>query len=180
AWVPFPPSTSSNFTSCSPWLFPLMSLMEIFMTLPQLLFGFFLRFGSSLGRLLARDSGNRRLPTLRTFLGFTDDDVIAFGAGNRALDQQQIVRFANLDDFEVLRGALHLAQMAGHLHAAHNRAGEQALADGAGAAMPAFGAVRGITTSKRMAAHNTFKPAALGHANGVNEIARREQCRPND
>ena len=91
---------------------------------------------------------DRRFPALRAFLGFADDDVIAFRAGNRALDEQQIVRLAHLDDFEILRGAPHLAHVAGHLHAAHDRAGEQALADGAGAAMPALGAVRRIAAGE--------------------------------
>ena len=52
---------------------------------------------------------------------------------------------------QILRRAAHLAQVTGHLHAAHDGAGEQALADGAGTAMPAFGAVRGITAGEFVA-----------------------------
>ena len=47
----------------------------------------------------------RGLPALRTFLGFADDDIIAFRAGDGTFDEQQVVRFAHLDDLQILGGA---------------------------------------------------------------------------
>ena len=113
-------------------------------------------------------------------LGFANDHVIALRAGNRAVDQQQVVRFAHLDDFQILRGALDLAHVTGHPHAAHDRAGEQTLTDCAGATMPAFGTVRGITTAEIMALHDTFKAAAFGHADGIDIIAGSKKRRADD
>ena len=82
----------------------------------------------------------------------------------------------NLNDFEVLRRALHLAHVTGHFHAAHNCAGKQALANGAGATMPAFGAVRRITAAESVPGHDTFKATALRHTDRINEIANREKA----
>src|ERR1043166_5688550 len=60
--------------------------------------------------------------------------------------------------------------MSRHPHPAHDGAGKQPLADGAAASMPAFGAVRRVTATETMALHHSFKPAALGDPNGVDEI----------
>ena len=74
-----------------------------------------------------------------------------------------------------------LAHVAGHLHAAHDRAGEQTLTDGAGAAMPALGAVRGIDRRAKPWRFTTpSKPRPLVDADGVNEIAGRKQRRADD
>ena len=129
--------------------------------------------------LLALHAGSMWFPALGAFLGFADDDVITFGAGNRATNKQEVVGFADLDDFQVLGSALDLAHMAGHLHPAHDSAWEQALADCAGAAMPPFGAVGRITTAKPVAADDTFEAAALGHADGIHIVARSKEGRTN-
>src|SRR6185369_4564811 len=139
-------------------------------------------FGFLVGRLrlLHRRRADRRFPALWTFLGFTDNDVIAFRARDRAFDQQKVFRFAHLDDFQVLRRALHLAHVTGHAQSALHRTGKQALADGAAAAMPAFGTVRGVTTLETMAFDNAFETAALHDADGIDEIAGSEQRRADD
>ena len=124
---------------------------------------------------LDRDA-DRRFPALRTFLGFADDDVIAFRAGDRAFDEQKIFRLAHLDDLKILRRARVLTHVTGHPHSAHDRAGEKSLTDRAAAAMPAFRAVRRIATGETMAFHNAFKAAAFGDADRVNEIAGRKQA----
>src|SRR5581483_301357 len=118
-------------------------------------------------------------PALGPLLGFANDDVIAIRAGNRAFDQQQVLGFAHLDDLQILGRAAYLAEVAGHFHAAHDGAWKQTLADGAGAAMPPLGAVRGVATTKRMPGDHTFKPAALGHANSVDIVARGKESRAN-
>ena len=117
------------------------------------------------------EDASSALPALGACLGFADDYVIAVRAGDGAVDQKHIFGFAHLDDFEILDGALDLAHVAGHPHAASDGAGEQTLADGAGAAVPAFGAVGRIAPAKRVPADHAFKPAALGHADGVHVIA---------
>ena len=80
-------------------------------------------------------------PALGPFFGFTNDNVIAVRAGNGTFDQEQIVRLADLNHFEVLGGSPDLAHMPGHFHSAHDRSGKETLADGARAPMPAFGSV---------------------------------------
>ena len=64
--------------------------------------------------------------------------------------------------------------MPGHFHAAHDGAGEKALADCARTAAPAFCAVRGITPTEVVALHNTFKPTAFCDADGIDKIALGE------
>src|SRR5687767_10701204 len=97
-----------------------------------------LLFGGGLGVLLLTGRTNRWLPTLRPLLGLANNDVVTFRAGHGALDQQKIVRLADLDDLEVLRRAGDLAHVTRHAHAAHDRAWEQALTDRSGATMPAL------------------------------------------
>src|SRR5436190_1143162 len=67
--------------------------------------------------------------------------------------------------------------MAGHPHAPHDRAGEQALTDRARAAMPAFGAVCAITTGEPMTFHDALEPAALRNPDRVDVISRSKQSR---
>src|SRR5580765_1012918 len=107
------------------------------------------------------------LPALGSFLGFANDNVITLGPGDCTTNQEDVVGFAHLNNFEILAGALNLTHVTGHAHAAHDRAGEQALADCARAAMPAFGPVSRVATGERMAANDAFKAAAFGDANGV-------------
>src|ERR1035437_6971918 len=118
-----------------------------------------------------------RQPALGAFLGFTDDDIIAVRTRNSASDQYNVLRLTDLDDQEVLGGAAYLAQMAGHLHPAHDRAWEQALANGARAPMPALRAVRRVAAAERMAGDYALEPAPLGEADSVHEIARGKECR---
>jgi hypothetical protein len=117
-------------------------------------------------------------PTLGPFLRLANHNIITFRPGYRAFDEQQVFGLAHLDNFQVLGGAPHLAHVAGHAHAAHDGAGEQALTDGARAPMPTLGAVGGVTSGKTMAFYNAFEAAALGHSDGVHEIAFREESRP--
>src|SRR5208337_4277515 len=110
-------------------------------------------------------------PALGLFLGFAQDHIVAIGAGNGAFNEEEIVGLVDLHDLEVLGGAADLAHVAGHFHAAHDRAGKEALADGAGAAVPALGAVGRIAPSKAVPAHHAFKTAPLGHADRVHIVA---------
>ena len=114
-------------------------------------------------------------PALGAFFGFTNHYVIAIRTGDRTSDEQEVVRFADLDDLQVLSRAADLAHMAGHFHPAHNGAGEQALADGARTAMPALGAVGRVTTGEPVTLDDTFETAALHDADRIDEIAGREQ-----
>src|SRR3954447_16301515 len=100
-------------------------------------------------------------------LRFANHHVIALRSGNGTVNQQQIFCFAHLDDFQALNGALNLAHVTGHPHAAHHCAWEQALTDRAWTTAPAFGTVGGVTTAEIMPLHDTFKPAAFGHPDGV-------------
>jgi hypothetical protein len=118
--------------------------------------------------------------SLGTFFRFTNDDVIAFGTRDGAFDQEEVIRAMYLNDFEVLGGAGDLAHVTGHFHAAHDGTGEQALADGAGATMQAFGAVGGITTGEPVTFDDTFKAATFGGADGIHEIADGKQIRAED
>src|SRR5690349_20827843 len=106
-------------------------------------------------------------PALGTLFRFTDDDVITVGTGDRSANQKNVLRFANLNDLEILAGTLDLTHMTRHAHSAHNRAGEQALTNRAGAAVPTLCAVRRIAASERMSPDNTFKPTTFGNADGV-------------
>ena len=81
---------------------------------------------------------------------------------------------------QILGGAAHLAHVAGHLHAAHDGAGKQALPDGPGTPPPALGAVRGVAAPKIVPFHHAFEPAPLGDANGIHKIALRENIRADD
>src|ERR1041385_126924 len=119
--------------------------------------------------------GARRI--LRNLFRLADDHVVALGAGHRALDQQQIVLVKHLDDLEVLRRAPDVPHVTGHFHPAHDRAGEQALADRAAAAMPAFRAVGAVTAGKMVALDDALEPLALRHADGINEIADGKNIR---
>jgi hypothetical protein len=130
--------------------------------------------------LLCLTAFGMRSPTLRAFLGFADDEVIAFGPWYRPGNEEQIVGFANLDNFEILNRASHLTHMAGHFHAAHDCSREQALTDSAGTAVPTLGSVRGIAASKCVATDDAFKSAAFGKADSIDVIAGREQCRADD
>ena len=114
-------------------------------------------------------------PALGPFLGFADDDIIAIGARDGASNEEEIVGLVDLDNLEILGGAADLAHVAGHFHAAHDGAGEQALANGAGAAVPALGAVRGVAASEGVPAHDAFKATALGRADGVHVVARGKE-----
>src|SRR5207244_3118314 len=93
----------------------------------------------------------RRGGSFGILFGFANYDVIALRAGNCTMNQQQILSFADLNDFQVLNRALDLAHVTGHPHSTHDRAGEQTLTDGTSTTTPALRSVRGITTAKIMA-----------------------------
>src|SRR5690242_9210506 len=76
-------------------------------------------------------------------------------------------------------GAGILPHVTGHPHAAHDRAGKQALTNGAGTALPALRTVRLVTTAEAMTFHHTFKAAPFGRADGVNIVAGGKQIRAN-
>src|SRR5438093_11733023 len=116
-------------------------------------------------------------PAFGAFLGFADDNVIPVCAGNGAPNQQDVIGFADLNDLEVLGGAPDLTHVAGHFHAAHDGAGEKALADSAGAAMPAFGAVSGVAPGEVVPLDDAFEAAALGDSDGIHVIAGRKEGR---
>src|ERR1051325_780826 len=120
-----------------------------------------------------------RSPALGTFLGFTDDDVIAFGSGQRAPNEQQIISFMDLDDFQVLHGATDLPQVPGHLHATHDGAGKETLPNGTRAPMPAFGAVGRVAAAESVARDYALEAAPFGHADGVNVVTGSKQRRAN-
>src|ERR1043166_8124919 len=119
-------------------------------------------------------------PALGTLFGFTNDDVIAIGTRDRAANQQNVFRFTDLNDFEILAGALDLAHVTGHAHGAHDRSWKQARADRAGAAVPTLCAVRSIASRERMAANRAFKAAPFGHTDSVNVITgSKQRCADN-
>src|SRR5262249_54935218 len=92
-------------------------------------------------------------------------------------NEQDVLGLTDLDDLQVLRGAAHLAQVAGHPHATHDGAGKEALSDRARAAMPPFGAVRRVAAAKRVTANHAFEPAAFGDTNGIYIIPGSKQSR---
>jgi hypothetical protein len=48
------------------------------------------------------------------FLGRTNEDNLAVGAGETALDEQKVFLGEDLDDAEILDGTLHLTHVAWH------------------------------------------------------------------
>ena len=81
---------------------------------------------------------------------------------------------------QILRGAAHLAHVAGHLHATHDGAGKQALPDGPRTPPPALRAVRGVAAPESVPFHHPFEPAPFGHANGIDKIALRKNIGADD
>src|SRR5207245_2059238 len=75
----------------------------------------------------------------------------------------------------VLGGALDLSHVAWHFHAAHDGSGEKALADGAGAAMPPFGAVGRVAAAEMMALDYALEAPSFGNADGVHIITRGKE-----
>jgi len=67
----------------------------------------------------------------------------------------------------------------GHLHAAHDRAGEKTLTNRSAATMQPFAPCVESPPAIRWRSQH-FKAAALHNTNRVNEIAGRKQCRAND
>ena len=71
-----------------------------------------------------------------------NDDDTAVGAGHGALHQQQVALGIGLDDFQVERGDLLVAHVAGHALALEHPSRSLALADRARRAVEQRGAVR--------------------------------------
>src|SRR5664279_4835549 len=64
-----------------------------------------------------------------------DDDVPTLGAGDGALDEQQVVLDVHLGDLQVADRHLGVAHVTGHPHTGEDAAGVARLADGAGRAV---------------------------------------------
>src|SRR5512133_688249 len=102
-----------------------------------------------------------------------DDDVPTLGAGDGALDEQQVVLGVHLGDLQVAHGHLGVAHVAGHAHAGEDAAGVARLADGAGSAVE-HGAVGRTAARKVVPLDDAGEALALADAGDVHLGLRLE------
>src|SRR5664279_2790668 len=102
-----------------------------------------------------------------------DDDVPTLGAGNGALDEQQVVLDIHLRDFQVADGHLGVAHVAGHTDAGEYAARVAGLADGAGRAVE-HGAVGRTAAGEMVPLDDAGETLALADAGDVDLGLRLE------
>src|SRR5664279_5605849 len=102
-----------------------------------------------------------------------DDDVPTLGAGDGALDEQQVVLDVHLGDLQVADRHLGVAHVTGHPHTGGDAAGVAGLADGAGRAVE-HGAVGRAAAGEVVPLDDAGEPLALAHAGDVDLGLRLE------
>ena len=110
--------------------------------------------------------------------GVADDDDAAVRARHRALHQQQVALGVGLDHFEVQRGDLLVAHVAGHLQALEHAAGEAGLADGARRTVVLVVTVAGALALEVVTLHAAGEALAPADRGDVDLLALDRGCRP--
>ena len=108
----------------------------------------------------------------------THDDLAAFGARNRAADQQQVALDVDLDDLEVLDGAANHTHVARHALALEHAARRLALADRARRSVRHGHTVRGMVTGEVVTLHRAGEALADRGARDIDDRADFEDGRP--
>jgi hypothetical protein len=97
-----------------------------------------------------------------------DEDHAAGGAGNGALDQQDVAFGIALHDLEVLCGDLLVTHVTSHFHAFEDTGRKGALANGARLAMVLMSAVRGRCAPEIVPLHHASEALTSARGRDIN------------
>ena len=107
---------------------------------------------------------------LSLLCGLANEDVLPAGPGNRTANQQQVFVGIHLDDFQVLRGDLHVAHVTRKMLVLPDARRERTAADAARSAME-HRTVRCVAAGIVPALHAAGKSAALADAGDIHQFA---------